>query len=232
VNGQEELASRLIRSSHSRTGNDHGGVCGLVPQEWTQPSRYAGERSGQGGSTSQRAGREEQARLVAAAKEHGFFFAVGHPIFEALVAYKNEAGAEHDAYILGEAPNQVVIRTTVRGEFGNTSQHSPVEYLKRLEEYNQTFPSLQMCMIGVHEDADGNVSILTAQRFVKGEEFATHAELDAAMRAHGWHRFGMNDYEYMHKGTGAVIEDAHTGNVIYIGDQLFPIDVIVQKMPK
>lgn len=207
-------------------------MCGLVPQEWTQPSRYAGERGSQGGATSQSAGREEQARLVAAAKEQGFFFGIGHPIFEALCAYKNEAGAEHDAYIVGQAPHQVVIRTTVRGEFGNTSQHSPVEYLRRLEEYNQTFPHLQMRMIGVHEDADGNVSILTAQRFVKGAEFATRDELDAAMRAHGWHRFGMNNYEYLHKGTGAVIEDAHPGNVLFIGEQLFPVDVIVRKMPQ
>lgn len=225
---------QLLLDANSSLRLHHGGSGGVVPQEWTQPSRYAGERGGQGGAavqgaTSARAGREEQARLIAAAKEHGFFLGLGHPIFEALEAYKNEGGEEHDAYIVGDAPNQVVIRQTVRGEFGNTSQHSPVEYLKRLEAYNQTFPHLQTRMIGVHEDADGNVSILTAQQFVKGEEFASQRELDAAMRANGWFTFGMNDYEYRHRETGAVIEDAHTGNVLHIGNELFPIDVIVQK---
>lgn len=228
---------QLLRDANTSLDLDGRGRIGLVAQAWAQASRYGGERGGQGGAavqgaTSARAGREEQARLVAAAKEHGFFIGLGHPLFEALEAHEALAGEEHEAYIVGEDRNRVVIRQTKRGEFGNTSKYSPVKYLKRLEEYSQLFPALQTRVIGVHEDADGLVSIFTAQQFVQGEEFDSQNELDAAMRANGWYRLGMNDYEYTHKDTGAVIGDAHTGNVLHIGNELFPIDVIVEKMPK
>lgn len=228
--GQEILESRL-EQWHSAVALDGRGGSGLVPQEWAEPSRYASERGAAGYTAQAKEGRAEQERLIAAAQQHGFFFDDNHPLFDALTAYKNEGGAEHDAYIVGEPQSRVVIRSTIKGSFGNTSTDSPVQYLQRLADYNQTFPDLQTRLIGVSQREDGTAVIWTAQTFVPGEEYASQSDLDAAMRAHGWFEVGTNTHKYRHKETGAVIEDVHRGNVLHIGDELFPIDVIVDKKP-
>lgn len=66
---------------------------------------------------------------------------------------------------------------------------------------------------------------------MEGREFASEADLAKAMEARGWEQDGQYP-RYIHKDTGAIIEDAHTGNVLYIGDDLFPIDVMVEKLPQ
>lgn len=229
--GQELLQSRLLQWASDLNLDGRGGI-GLVAQEWAEPSRYAGEHGSAGFTAQAEEGRAEQERLIAAAKDHGFFFDDTHPIFDALTTHKNEGGAEHDAYIVGEPQNRLVIRSTIPGSFGNTSTDSPVQYLKRLETYNQLFPNLQVRLIGVGQHDDGTATIWTAQQFVPGEEYASQAELDAAMRARGWFEVGTNTNKYRHKATGAVIEDVHRGNVLHDGDKLYPIDVIVEKLPQ
>lgn len=229
--GQEILESRLEQWASSFASDGRGRV-GLVAQEWAEPSRYAGERSGTGFLESAKEGRTEQEKLITAAKEHGFFIGDSSSFIKEIRTNKNSGGQEHDAYIVGEEHNRVVIRSTIAGSFGSTSTHSPVQYLKRLEEYNQLFPSHQVRMIGVGQREDGTAVVWTAQPFVAGEEFATQAELDAAMRQKGWFEVGTNSHKYRHRETGAIIEDVHRGNVLHIGDELFPIDVIVDALPK
>lgn len=230
LNGQQTLESRLEQWRTPLDPDGRGGIS-LVAQEWAESSSYAGEHGSTGFTAQTKEGRAEQERLIATAKENGFFFDDNHPIFDDLTAHENQGGAEHDVYIVGAPQDRVVIRSTIPGSFGNTSTDSPVAYLKRLKEYNQLFPSLQVRVIGVSQHDDGTALVWTAQQFIAGEEFATQAQLDAAMRARGWFEVGTNSHKYRHKVTGAVIEDVHRGNVLHIGDELFPIDVIVEKLP-
>lgn len=123
--------AQLLLDANTSLNLDGRGSVGLVAQEWASAARYAGERSGQGGSAVQgaasaRAGIAEQARLIAAAKERGFFIGLGHPLLEALERYESVGGQEHDAYIVGEAPNQVVIRNAIDGGRGRASSRQAI----------------------------------------------------------------------------------------------------------
>lgn len=169
-------------------------------------------------------------RLIEAAKSGGFFISKDEVRRIEASAWGRSEGAEHDVHFVGAEGAELAIRATANGNFGPLADITPAEYLQRLRDFNQVFPETQIRVFGVSEDADGNAVIWSAQPFVKGEEFATEEELAAAMAAHGWKRDNTFP-RYTHEATGAIIEDAHTGNILHIGDELFPIDVIVEKLP-
>lgn len=231
--------SRLVQGL-SEAGFDGQGAGRLVRQESTEPSLYTTGRARPlpySESASPREIDAEEARLIARAKAEGFFWGVDKmPDIVALLGKKRAGGNEHDVFIVGSAPNKVVIRKTVKDSYGFAFR-SPSQYLKRIDDYNRTFPNLQVRVIGVSRspvlgrlsDNHGNGVVWTAQTFVEGEEFANESDLQKAMEAHGWEH--VKDLEYRHKETGAVIDDAHTGNVLHRGDELLPIDVIIKRTP-
>ncbi len=234
---------QLLRDANTSLDLNGRGRIGLVAGEWAEPSRYRAELGRKNAFIAEEdrvataeEGRVEQERLIAAAKENGFFIGPSHPLLKALTLHENKRGMEHDAYIVGEEKGRVVIRSTLPGSFGHANKHSPAYYLKRIAEYNQVFPNIQVRLIGVGQNEDGSAVILTAQAFVAGKEYDTEAELDAAMRKQGWFAIGVPakglPARYQHKETKAIISDVHVGNILHIGDELFPIDVIVEKMPK
>lgn len=240
--GQEILESR-IEQWFASVYPDGRGRIGLVGIEWAEPSRYKAELgkanpfipSSERIATAEE-GRVEQDRLIAAAKEGGFFIGPDHPLVSVLAAQESRGGMEHDVYFVGEPQNRVVIRNTLPGGFGHANKYSPAKYLQRLAEYNQTFPEIQIRLIGVGQREDGSAVILTAQPFVQGKEYQNDNELDAAMRKHGWFALGVPSKDlparYQHRDSGAILSDVHHGNVLHIGDELFPVDVIVEKLPK
>lgn len=198
-------------------------------------SRCADSSINDGGTgRAEEAARAEQAKLIASAKAHGFFYEDESPFMRAVIAHENAGGTEHDAYIVGDAPNMVVIRSTVNSGFGLTSSDSPAQYLKRMEEYSATFPLLQIRVIGVSQNSDGVPVIWTAQSFIHGEKFRNHDELTAAFVNKGWEKVKApgSPFRYRHKETGAVIDDAHVHNVLHVGDKLYPIDIIVKETQK
>lgn len=240
-NGQESLKSRIFQWADHFNLNGRGGI-GLVAREWEEPSRYKAEPGRKNAFLSAddvvatpEEGRAEQQRLVAAAKENGFLFDLDSPLFKALSVHEKRGGMEHDAYIVGDEQERFVIRNTINGNFGHANKHSPAYYLKRLADYNRVFPNLQTRMIGVVQEPDGTISILTAQVFAPGKEYPNNKELDAAMRKHGWFAMGVPSDKlparYKHKDTGAILADVHHGNILHDGDNLYPIDVIVEKLP-
>jgi len=227
----QSLDQRL-RDAYSSLGPDGRGGPGLVAPAWEEPSRYEGERGGEDGEGSEAAGRAEQQRLVDAAKENGFYIEAGGPLSKLISTADKASGMEHVVYFVGSGDKMVAIRSTSKGEFGNTSRNSPAEYLRRLKQYNATFPSIQVHVVGVHQFPNGDVTIFTAQPFVDGKEYETEGQLEKAMIENGWFPIaGEPAYKYQHMETGAIIKDVHKGNVLHIGDKLFPIDVIVEKMP-
>lgn len=138
-------------------------------------------------------------------------------------------GSEHDVYVTGEEGHLVVIRSTIQDSYGFRGR-SPAQYLKRLKDYNRVFPALQTRMIGVSQNARGNGVIWTAQPFIEGREFEDDRALQEEMERRGWERIDKDFDEnilYRHAGSGVVIRDAHGGNVLVKGDELFPVDVIV-----
>ncbi|QHS08757.1 hypothetical protein [Sinimarinibacterium sp. NLF-5-8] len=171
----------------------------------------------------------EEARLIARAKSEGFFWSKDTVRdIETLLGKRTTSGTEHDVYMVGDVPNRVVIRNTVKDSYG-FAHTSPAQYLQRLADYNRVFPHLQVRMLGVSQNARGNGVVWTAQPFVAGREYKSDAALRRALEAQGWEHLG--ELEYRHKQTGVVIDDAHKGNVLYRGGELFPIDVIVTHIP-
>lgn len=227
--GQEALQSRLAQWVDSLGSVGRRGI-GLVPQESIEPSDDAGAlRDAGAGATA-----EVQARrLIRTAKAGGFLLDNATVSDIARSAVETAGGSEHDVYVVGSGDNRLVIRNTANGNYGNRAGLTPADYLKRLDDYNRTFPALQMRVIGVSKDAKGRAVIWTAQPFVAGSEFATQAELQKAMEADGWTHDGYaGQPRFVHKATGTVIEDAHTGNILHRDGELFPIDVQIERMPQ
>lgn len=240
--GSSDLLARLQQWSSEFDDDGRGGV-GVVAQQWAEPDAYKEKRSSNPFITAdeivatEEEGKTEQNKLIQAAKENGFYIDGDSPIIYAAALHENKGGMEHDAYIVGEPNRRVVIRNTI-GNFGHSSPHSPAQYLQRLKDYNATFPEHPIEFLGVNKDKDGVVRMFTAQAFIPGKELKTKAELDMLMRKAGWFELGAASTankdrpgRYKNKNTGAIIGDVHPGNILVIGDQLFPIDVIVEKQP-
>lgn len=168
--------------------------------------------------------------MIARARAEGWFWS--HEDLRCLrnVIHSIRAGGhEHDVYLAGRDPSTLlVIRNTVKDSYG-FAHRSPAQYLKRLEDYNRAFPDIQTRVIGVSTNERGNGVIWTVQPFVDGHEFDSDADLRKAMEGHGWER-GV-DITYKHRRTGVVIHDAHTGNILWKGNELFPVDVVVEHPP-
>lgn len=174
--------------------------------------------------------RAEKDQLIAAAKAHGFFWDDDAVARIADVARGVQGGMEHDAYLVGSGDDLVVIRNTTNGIYGLPDK-SPAQYLQRLDEFNRTFPLLEIRLVGVSEDVDGNAVIWTTQPFVPGAEFKNFIELKAALKAAGWKsEKGLG--RYVHEASGTVIRDVHPGNVLHRDGELFPIDVQIEKLPR
>lgn len=235
----EHGQSRLIQGL-SGAGFDEGGAGRLVRSESTEPSLYTAGRARPLPYSEQSSARDidaEEARLIARAKEEGFFWGAGKmPGIAALLGRRAAGGNEHDVFIVGDPPNRVVIRKTVKDSYGFAFR-SPSQYLKRIDDYNRVFPNIQVRVIGVSRspvlgklsDNHGKGVIWTAQTFVEGTAFANSADLHTAMVAHGWER--LKGLEYRHKETGVIIDDVHHGNVLQRDGNLFPIDVVIKHIP-
>lgn len=232
ANGEKILATRLARLGVPGIKLDGGRGIGAVLEQ--QPQAGQGERGGADASLNRQGAtvQEEQEKLIALAKEHGFFFESGSKFIEVVTSNENRGGTEHDAYFVGEPNNRVVIRSTAKSGFGLTSHDSPAEYLRRIDEYNRTFPLLQIRVVGVSQGGNSVPVIWTAQSFVPGKMFKNHVELFAALKAKGWEKISGGPFRFRHTESGAVIDDAHFRNVLHVGDKLYPIDVIIKELPK
>ena len=243
-NETEQLKSR-IRQWYADNNVDDGTVQSLDQEKWAKSSTYStkpiGTDSFLNETTSQKEIKKQSNLLIKTAKKNGFFL-TDDQIVKALDGSTElvgeSLGAEHDVYFVGAAPNMLAIRSTSNGTYGPTKDTSPAQYLNRLEDVNQLFPNVRMQMLGVSQDSEGKAVIWTAQNFVAGTEFNSEIDLAVAMEKIGWVRDGGFegttdgiDYRYRHEATGAIIQDAHTGNVLLKDGELYPIDVMVEKMP-
>lgn len=230
------LISNIQRWADSRQ-IDGRGIIENTSGKPSQSSTYSDFDLGEGSFLSEESSPEtvkkESDALIKSAKENGFFWDNNSPIFDAIAEGDRpfDAGAEHDVYFVGERGHKIAIRATANGAYGPTKDTSPAQYLHRLEEGNIVFPELEIRMIGVSQDEDGNAVIWTAQNYVDGgQEFHSEEILEEAMADAGWKNIGR--YRYENKETGAIIQDAHTGNVLYDDDgNLYFIDVQVEKLP-
>jgi len=248
---EEEILKSRLEQWQSEVNFDAEGSIGIVGLESSKSSNYSENPRPDSSFLTEIVEQEEQkaeaVKLIARAKEDGFFLDDSNEMLLAAHLEGNEVaeasqGEEHDVYIVGGEGNQVVIRNTANGQYGPNTDTSPSHYLQRLEENNQVIPDLQIRVIAVYEDADGHAVIWTVQRFVEGQEFKSEEDLEVAMAAKGWVAdsviaqeapipLSSISYRYHHAETGIIIQDAHIGNVLFIGDELFMIDVIVEKLP-
>ena len=217
-----------------------GGEIGTVQGERAKAELYraeSGKRNlfivAEEAFTTPEEGRLEQEKLVQAAKDNGFFFEYNHPLFKALSSSEYSGGNEHVVYLAQGEDADVIIRLTKNGEFGHGSKHSPAKYLKRLEDFNKTFPDYPVLFMGVTQSEDGALAMLTAQPFVDGKRFDDNKQLDAALRKNGWYPVTGAQETYKHHETNAVVTDVNFRNVLYgAGDKLYFIDVAVTELPK
>jgi len=171
----------------------------------------------------------EEKRLIERAISEGFFWNGDQVESVILSAVRISGGSEHDVYVVGKPPFTLIIRSTIEDSYGFRGR-SPVQYLKRLEDYNRVFPGLQIRMIGASHNSRGNGVLWTAQTFVEGREFREEKKLEQEMARRGWERIDSafdQQIRYRHLSSGVIIRDAHGGNVLLSRGQLFPIDVII-----
>jgi hypothetical protein len=227
--------SRLIQGL-AQANNDIGTELSLVPVESSRAEAYASPGRAIP-SYTERANIQdlfnEEARLIQRAQAEGFFWESDKvdSIINALP--DKTGGSEHDVRITKVKGNRVVLRNTIKDSFGFDGR-SPAQYLKRLENYNELFPALQVRVIGVSRNKRGNGVIWTAQPFVEGKQFPNDAALHTELRKKGWERID-KDYDeniiFRHKASGVVMRDVHKGNVLQAGKELYPIDVIIDEVP-
>ena len=173
----------------------------------------------------------ESRELIARAKQ-GDFFLTPDDIYALIENSESmKGGTEHDIHYAGDDDNAIIIRNTKDGTYGYLDGASPTQYLRRLARNNQVFPKTPIYLLGVSEGKDGEAVIWTAQPFVKGKTYDNERKFNMAMSDHGWEPYNRPN-SYIHKETGTVIRDASKANVLYVGDELFPIDVIVEKLPQ
>ncbi len=222
----EDGESRIIRG-FAQAGLVEGEGLGLVSGESERPHTYAS--AGRPIPSYAEEARlddivGEEGRLIARAKAEGFFWDQDK-VARIIRGLVNGGGSEHDVYVLGETGGLIVIRSTINDSYGFRFR-SPAQYLKRLQDYNTVFPGIQTRLIGVSQNSRGNGVIWTAQPFVEGKAFNDERSLQNALEQRGWVRLG-SDTIYQHHETGVVFRDAHSDNVLYRGDEIYPIDVIV-----
>lgn len=165
------------------------------------------------------------------ARRNGFFLTLNDIYAITEKGSIGDGGIEHHVCLVGEGDNAIVIRNTKDGTYGYFDGASPTQYLRRLARNNAVFPATQIHLIGVSEGKSGEAVIWTAQPFVKGKTYDTERKFNMAMSDHGWEPHNRPN-SYRHIESGAVIRDASKANILYVGDELFPIDVIVECMPE
>jgi hypothetical protein len=218
--------SRIIRGLTQAGLVERAGL-GLVSGESARPDAYAGAGRPVPAYTEEARLDDilgEEGRLIARAKADGFFWDKD-TVAEVIRGLVSGGGSEHDVYVAGEAGCLVVIRSTINDSYGYRMR-SPAQYLRRLQNYNAVFPGIQTRLIGVAQNSRGNGVVWTAQPFVEGRAFNDERRLQEALELRGWERLG-SDTIYRHKETGVVFHDAHSDNVLYRGNEIYPIDVIV-----
>lgn len=228
LNDFSSTESRLVQGL-SAAGLFKEGSRSLVLGESARASLYTSDGSrplAHGERAPVREIDAEEQRLIVRAKAEGFFWDKDKAqAIASLLGQRTTRGSEHDVYMLGDGKDQIVIRNTTKDSYG-FAHTTPAQYLQRLEDYNRAFPELQIRVIGVSQNERGNGVIWTVQPFAGGKEFASEAGLRKALGKKGWEHLG--DLKYRHQQTGVTIDDAHVGNVLHRGGELFPIDVIVE----
>lgn len=113
ANGKSRLVQGLAEA-----GLVERGAGRLVRRESAEPSIYTTGRVQPVPYSDPATHREidaEEARLIERAKAEGFFWSAEKlPSILAALGSKRGGGNEHDVYIVGDAPNKVVIRSTVK----------------------------------------------------------------------------------------------------------------------
>ncbi len=132
--------------------------------------------------------------------------------------------------MVGDGENAIIIRNTKDGTYGYLDGASPTQYFRRLARNNKVFSATPIHLIGVSEGKGGEAVIWTVQSFVKGKTYDTERKFSMAMSDHGWEPYNRPN-SYLHRETGAVIRDASKANILYVGNELFPVDVIIERMP-
>lgn len=233
--GQETVNARLEQWSAAHSFGGSGPRAVDARPESIGPVHRNAAGAAEQGDASKDEIREQSARLIERAKSEGFFWPNDSAILAELERQFANGGAEHQVYSVGRGNERVVIRATDNGYFGPRSDISPAQYLARLDDYSAAFPSLQTRLIGVSESpyVEGHAVIWTVQPFVFGERASAQSKLVEAMEANGWESVdGPHSYEFRNKESGVVISDAHTENVYYDENGVYPFDVVVTQLPK
>lgn len=189
--------SRIIQGL-AQINSDSGAEVGLVSRESEKPDAYASAGRSIPPYTEQASVGEiiaEEGRLIDRAKQEGFFWDAAKVQSILAKAGDKGGGSEHDVYVFDDGDNAIVIRSTIQDSYG-FRHRSPAQYLKRLENYNNRFPGIQMRMIGVSLNARGNGVIWTAQPFVEGKEFKEEAQVQKALEKRGWKRITSEEPVY------------------------------------
>ena len=233
--GQETVNARLEQWSAAHSFGRGGPRTVDARPESIGPVHRNAAGAAEQGDASKDEIREQSARLIERAKAEGFFWPKDGAILAELDRQFANGGAEHQVYSVGRGNERIVIRATDNGYFGPRSDISPAQYLARLDDYSATFPSLQTRLIGVSESpyVEGHAVIWTAQPFVFGQRASAQSKLVDVMEANGWESVdGPHSYEFRNKESGVVISDAHTENVYYDENGVYPFDVVVTQLPK
>lgn len=233
--GQETVNARLEQWSAAHSFGGGGPRTVDARPESIGPVHRNAAGAAEQGDASKDELREQSARLIERAKAEGFFWPKDGAILAELDRQFANGGAEHQVYSVGRGNERIVIRATDNGYFGPRSDISPAQYLARLDDYSAAFPSLQTRLIGVSESpyVEGHAVIWTAQPFVFGQRASAQSKLVDVMEANGWESVdGPHSYEFRNKESGVVISDAHTENVYYDENGVYPFDVVVTQLPK
>jgi hypothetical protein len=136
-------------------------------------------------------------------------------------------GSEHDVLRSGL---HILKRLRTKLRWGR-ADWTPLDYLDSIALFNRIAPAVQIDVIGVSDDIHG-VSVVTRMPFVHGKHLSdamTHRRLlGMGFEQHG-DRSGTLDY--VHRGAGIIIRDAHAKNfVASSADGFLPVDLQVERL--
>jgi hypothetical protein len=123
---------------------------------------------------------------------------------------------EHDVFLAEDG--QRVVKVTLPPHFG--ARGEVLEYVRNASWANELFGD-DIWLVGIVE-TDGGPAIVTSQPFIPGRE-PTLAEIVDWFESMGYVPDGY--LKWRHPETGAVIADAHSGNLVMTEEGMVPIDL-------
>ncbi|MCB1062480.1 MAG: hypothetical protein KDN20_06120 [Verrucomicrobiae bacterium] len=182
-------------------------------------ARFAAFEGGEDGTDVAERLRQEAESLLEWAVESGREIDKGS--FGAYVEDWKAIGGQSEHHVLLAPDESRVLKTTIPPHFG--ARGNVAAYVRNLQWSNQLFGD-DIRLVGVLE-AEAGPMIVTTQPYTEGTEPEIE-EIQAWFLDQGYESCGYN--QWRHPETGAVIADAHQGNLIKTeaGD-LIPIDLQV-----